>query len=66
MKHDLEQQVTQFIAEALNIIALDRIEDLVRFFNRVRRDRLEALLQVPGAAMVRVPELRHNFMQFLD
>ena len=50
VEHDLQQQVAQFVAQVVEIAALDRVGDLVGFLDRVGRDGREVLLQVPRAA----------------
>ena len=60
MKHHLQQQVAQFVAEILGIIALDGVGDLVGLLDRVGLDRGEILLDVPGATVFRMPERRHD------
>ena len=49
VKHDLEQQVAELVLELAEVAALDRVGDLVRLLDRVRRDRRERLLEVPRA-----------------
>ncbi len=52
VEHDLEQQVAELAPELVERAALDRVRDLVRLLERVRRDRRERLLAVPRAAAV--------------
>jgi hypothetical protein len=47
---DLKEQIAQLLAEILGIAPLDRIGDLVGFLDRIGRDRLKRLFDVPGAA----------------
>ncbi len=47
MEDNLEQQVAELVAQRREIRALDRVGDLVGFFERVRRDRSEVLLAGP-------------------
>ena len=60
MVDDLKQQVAQFLLERRHVIALDGVGDLVGFLDRVRRDRLEGLVDVPGAAVLPVPQPGHD------
>src|SRR5690606_17873332 len=46
--------------------APDRVVDLVGLLDRVGRDRLEALLEVPGAATLRIAQARHDVEQAVD
>jgi hypothetical protein len=64
--HDLQQQVAELLAQRTQIVALDRVGNLVRLLDGVRGDRREGLLHVPGAAALRVTESRHYFEQILD
>ena len=61
MKNDLEQQISQFVAQSGHIIPGNRIRDLIRFLNRIRSDAGEVLLAVPGAACFRIPQACHDF-----
>ncbi len=56
----LEQQVSQFIPQILQVAALNGIGDLIGFFDRVGRYGAEVLLDIPGAAGLRVPEASHD------
>ena len=48
----LEQEVAELVGEVLEVLALDRVSDLVGFLDRVVADGREILLEVPGAAAV--------------
>ena len=50
VEHDLQQQIAQFFLEVGEIVARDRVGDLIGFLERVGRDGREILLQIPGAA----------------
>ena len=63
---DLQQQVAELALELRHVAAPDRIGDLVGLLDRVGRDRGEVLLEVPGAAAVRVAQPRHHREQALD
>ena len=58
--NDLEQQVAKLVLQSVQVIARDRIGDLVRFLDRVRRDGREGLLDIPRAARVLVAQARHD------
>jgi hypothetical protein len=62
----LEQEIAELVAQAVPVLAADRVVDLVRFFDRVGRDRLEALFEVPGTAAVAIAELGHDLEQTFD
>jgi len=61
MKNNLQQQITQFGAKIVHVAALNGISDLVGLLHCIRSDRGEILLDVPGTAIFRVPEVAHNF-----
>ena len=54
MEHDLEEEVAQLFAKRAKIVARDGVGDLIGFLDRVRRDRREVLLDVPGTAALRI------------
>ena len=60
IEHHLEQQVPKLATQFCPVLALDGVSNLVGLLYRVRRNRREVLLEVPGAAMIRVAEARHN------
>ena len=66
LKYYLEKQVAELIPQLRGIARLHRIGDLIGFFDGVRRDRLERLLQVPRTPAVRIPEPRHDAEQAND
>src|SRR5690606_5483234 len=63
MEDDLEQQVAELVLELCDVAPLDRVRDLVRLLDRIRRDRLERLLEVPRAAALGVAQRRHDLEQ---
>jgi len=60
MEHDLEQQIAKLAEEIRHIVALDRIGDFVGFLDRVRRDGVESLRDIPFAAVLRAAEAGHD------
>ena len=50
VEEDLEEEVAEFVGQVGPVLALDRVEDLVGFFQRVFPDGGEGLFAVPGAA----------------
>ena len=57
---NLKQQVSKLVLQIDQIAASDRIGNLVGFFDRIRCNRLEGLLEIPRAARHRRPERRHD------
>ena len=66
MKHDLKQEVAQFVAEIVEVAARHGIGDFVGLFDRVWRDAGEILLKVPWAAGARGAQRRHDLQQPSD
>jgi hypothetical protein len=60
MEHDLKQQVTQFILQGRQIIALNRVSNLIGLFNGVGGNGRKTLFYIPRAAILGVPQLRHD------
>ena len=60
---DLQQQIAEFVLEISHIAPLDGVCDLIGFFDRVRRDRLECLFEIPRAAGLRRSQPRHDLDQ---
>ena len=60
MEHDLEQQIAKLLLQVAQVAAFTSVRDFVRFFDRIRSNRLEALLPIPFAAALRIAELRHD------
>ena len=46
---DLEEKVAELVEELVGPVAESRVRDLVRLFDRVRHDRADGLLPIPGA-----------------
>ena len=53
VKHDLEQEIAQFVRQRLVIAILDAGRDFIGFLDGVRRDGGEGLGAVPGTAVWR-------------
>ena len=67
VEHHLEQEIAELVAQAVPVLAADRVVDLVGLLDRVGRDRLEALLEVPRAAAARGSRSsRHDLEQAFD
>jgi DNA-binding FrmR family transcriptional regulator len=65
LKDDLEEEIPELIAKALEITARDRLIDLIRLFDRMWRNARKVLLEIPGTAAIRVPEASHDLQQRL-
>ena len=66
VEDDLEEQVAEFVAERRPVVLTDRLGHLVGFLNGVRRNRLEALFEVPRATAGRIAQPRHHVEQLID
>jgi hypothetical protein len=66
MKHHLQQQIAELVLQVVHIAAIDGIGDLVGFLDGVWGDSGEGLLQVPGAAGLRVAQVGHDGEQVVD
>ena len=62
-EHDEEQQVAQLLFKRVLIVLLDGVNDFISLFQRIGRDGVKILLQVPWTACLWLTELRHNFQQ---
>ena len=60
MIDDLEQEIAELVLERVEVLARDRVGDLVSLLDGVGGDRREALLQVPRAASSGVAQARHD------
>jgi hypothetical protein len=60
VKHDLQQQVTELVAQVVEIPPGDRIRHLVGLLEGVGRDGGEVLLQVPRASGAGRAQRRHD------
>jgi hypothetical protein len=66
VKHYLEQEVAQLVAQLRRVALLDCVSDLVGFFDRERRNRGKRLLLIPGTAALRIAQPRHEIDQCGD
>jgi len=66
MVGNLKKEVAEFVAEVVEVVARNRVGDLMGFFDGVWRDRREGLLFVPRATRFLIPECRHDFNKALD
>ncbi len=63
MIDDLEEQVAELVLQPVNVVARDRVGDLVSLFDGVGRDRFEALLHVPRTARIGIAQARHDVQE---
>jgi hypothetical protein len=56
VENDLKQEIAELVLEVDEILALDRIRDLVGFLDRVGSDRAKILFEVPRTARLRCAE----------
>ena len=63
---DLQEHISQLIAQVRHVAPFDRVNDLVRFLDRVGNDRLMRLHDVPGAAVVRITKRLHDLNEALN
>ena len=63
MKHDLQEEIAQFVLEGDHIVSRAGICDFIGFLDRVRRNRLEILRDIPRATTLRVAQPRHDLHQ---
>ena len=59
VENDLEEEVAKFLAQVVHVAALDRVGNLIRFLDCVRRDGGEVLRPVP-VAPGGTPQARHD------
>ena len=69
--HALEHHLQEHVAKLLDVVralvgAVHRREQLVCFLQKARLQGGEGLLPVPGAALFRIPQPDHYFMQPFD
>ena len=60
VKHHLQQEIAQFVAQIVEIVTDDGVGDLVGFLERVGRDGREILLQVPRTTGAGRAQRRHD------
>jgi len=65
VKHHLQQQVAQLLAQVGAVATRDGVRNLVGLLDRVRSDGGETLLHVPRAAAFGIAQPRHDLEQAL-
>ena len=63
VEHDLQQEITEFVPEIVEIAACDRVRHFIGFLNGVGHNAREILLQIPGAAGLGGAQRRHDLKQ---
>ena len=61
-EHGLQQQVAEFVGEALPVAGVDGVHHFIGFFEEIGLDGVEVLFAIPGAATGGA-EARHDFNQ---
>ena len=59
LEDDLQEEIAELVTERIGVAALDRLDDLVGFFDHVRPQALGTLLTVPRAP-AGAPQPRHD------
>ena len=63
MKHHLEQEIAEFVAQIAEIAAGDGVGHFIGFLDGVRCDGRKILLEVPRAAAAGRSQRRHDLDQ---
>ena len=63
VKHHLQQEIAEFVAEIVEIAARDGVGDFIGFLDGVGRDRRKILFEVPRAAGAGRAQRRHDLEQ---
>ena len=63
VKHHLQQEIAEFVAQIVEIAARDGVGDLVGFLDGVGRDGRKILLEIPRAAGAGRAQRRHDLEQ---
>ena len=66
MKHHLQQQVAEFVAQITEIAPRDGVGDLIGLLDGVGRDGRKILFEIPRTAAAGRPQLRHDVEQTGD
>ncbi len=59
IEQNLQEQIPQLVGKVRPVLALDRVQHLIRLFQRVFADRCKRLLAIPRAT-ARAPQPRHD------
>src|SRR2546430_269808 len=63
VEHHLQQEVTELVAQIVEIATRNGVSDLISFLDGVGRYRRKILLEVPRAAAAGRAQLRHDVEQ---
>ena len=63
---DLQKKITELVLQVDKISPGNRVRDLVGLLDRIGRNCLEALFEIPRAACLGRPERRHDLYQPAD
>ena len=63
VKHHLQQEVAEFVAQVVEIAACDRVDNLIGLLDRIGRDAREILFEVPRTAGHGGPKPGHDLDQ---
>src|SRR5262249_42769812 len=63
MENDLKQEIAEFITQVVEITSRDGVGDFICLLDGIGGDRLECLLQVPGAPRAGRAQRRHDLEQ---
>ena len=66
MEHDLQQQIAKLLTQLVHRTALYRIDNLVGFFDGIRRDAPEILRQIPFASLLWITQTGHDFQETIE
>ncbi len=66
MEDDLKKKIAELVLQRGHVVARDRVGYLISLLDRVRRDCREILLPIPGAAVLRMAQPRHDFEQAIE
>ena len=66
MEHHLQQKIAQLVLQICQIAALDGVDHLIGFLDRIGCDRGVGLFEIPGAARARRAQRRHDLQQVVD
>ena len=66
VEDDLEEQVAQLVAQRIEVSRADGLRDFIGFLDRVWRDGLEALFDIPGTTDRGRPQGGHDFQKGIN
>ena len=66
VKDDLQEQVAEFIRKRAQVVARNRLGNLVSLLDSVRSNGREVFVQGPAGYLIGVTQLGHNGEQLVD